>query len=54
MDTAAPNGEKDIIKDSLRLMRAFSKITDPKIRAEIFEFVEQRVDEPPFELDPRD
>ncbi len=62
MDKAVPNGEKDLIEDGLRLMRAFSKIADPKIRAEIIEHVEQCVgkmppkpsDEPPFELDPRD
>jgi|ERR1700733_5199190 hypothetical protein len=62
MDTSAPNGEKDLIEDGLLLMRSFSKITDPKIRAEIIELVEKRVgemppkpgDQPPFELDPRD
>ena len=62
MDTSAPNGEKDLIEDGLLLMRSFSKITDPKIRAEIIELVEKRVgemppkpgDQPPLELDPRD
>jgi hypothetical protein len=59
MDTAAPNGEQQLLEDSLRLMKAFSKIADPKIRAEIIGVVENRVDDisphpPRFELDPRD
>jgi hypothetical protein len=61
MDTAVPS-EHDIVVDGLRLMRAFLKIADPKVRAEIIELAERRTGEmlppkpsdEPFELDPRD
>lgn len=57
MDTA-PNAQ-DIVVDGLRLMRAFLKIADQKVRAEIIELAEHRAGEmppgdQPFELDPRD
>jgi hypothetical protein len=59
MDTGAPSEE--IVVDGLRLMRAFLKIVDPKVRAEIIELAEYRAraispSQPsePFELDPRD
>jgi hypothetical protein len=58
MDTAAPSGDK-MVQDGLRLMRAFLKISDLKIRAEVIDFVEIRADEAPpkplpFKLDPRE
>ncbi len=61
MDTGAPS-EQDIVVDGLRLMRAFLKIADQKIRADIIEMAERRVDvlppklsdPPPSELGPRD
>jgi hypothetical protein len=45
METVALGGEKNVAQDGLSLMRAFLKISDQTIRAEIIDFVEKRVDE---------
>jgi hypothetical protein len=60
MNPTAPEYEKVLVADSLRLISAFSKLRDSRIRAEIIELAEQRLgeqkrgDRPPFELDSRD